>query len=133
MTMPRFAYNAKSSSGERISGYRQGVSAGAIAQELSAGGLLPLKIELAEENAAVAAGSKFTLIKPRVDISELVVFSHQMANVKDFPLMVDANMGWNVEQAIEAAPAPEVTKRTSPISLSTNRRAFLRPVSDTCV
>ncbi len=79
--MPRFEFNAKSSSGEKISGYRQGVSAGAVAQELSASGLLPLKIELAEETVEGAGARRFTLVRPKVDISELVVFSHQMASL----------------------------------------------------
>ncbi len=79
--MPRYAFKARSSSGESLTGYRQGVSAGAVAQELSAGGLLPLKIELAEADSVTTAGRKFSLFRPGVNINELVVFSHQMASL----------------------------------------------------
>lgn len=78
--MPRYQFNARSSSGEPVSGVRDGDSAGAIAAELSASGMLPLKIEIAgvENTNAGAAWSPF---KPGVKIGELVIFSHQMASL----------------------------------------------------
>ena len=81
--MQRYAFNARSANGEHISGFRQGGDAGAVARELRASGLLPLKIELAEDDtdAGEKTGTGFGLFKPRVKINELVIFSHQMASL----------------------------------------------------
>jgi MSHA biogenesis protein MshG len=81
--MPRFAFNAKSKDGEMVSGFRQGSSAGGVAQELNASGLLPLKIELADEEAkqAAPAATSIRLLPQRVNINELVIFSHQMTSL----------------------------------------------------
>ena len=80
--MPRYAFNAKSANGESTSGYRQGVNAAAVAEELSAAGMLPLKIELAEEEAALVTGDLFArFFKRKVKLAELVVFSRQMASL----------------------------------------------------
>ena len=79
--MPRYLFNAQSRNGEQISGFRQGINAGAIAAELSASGMLPLKIELAEAEAIDKGSARFVLFKPSVKINELIVFSHQMATL----------------------------------------------------
>ena len=64
-----------------MSGHRSGSSASAVAQELSASGLLPVKIELNESDVEEQANSSFRLFKPKVKLNELVVFSHQMASL----------------------------------------------------
>jgi MSHA biogenesis protein MshG len=79
--VPRYLFNAQSGSGEQISGFRQGADAGAIAAELSASGMLPLKIELAEADVVGKGRTPFVLFKPSVKINELIVFSHQMATL----------------------------------------------------
>lgn len=79
--MPRYVYNARSGSGELVNGYREGVSAGVVAQELSAAGMLPLKIELAQAAALEQRFAGLRLLRPTVTINELVVFSHQMASL----------------------------------------------------
>lgn len=78
--MPRFAFEAKTTSGERLSGYRTGVSAGAVAQELNASGMLPLQIKPADE-VSDKPKLEIKLFKPSVQPNELIVFSHQMASL----------------------------------------------------
>ena len=79
--MPRFAYSARSSDGEAQKGFRQAADRGSVASELAAAGMVPLRIELAEEEVESAKGQKFSLLPPSVDLNELVVFSHQMASL----------------------------------------------------
>jgi MSHA biogenesis protein MshG len=79
--MPRYAFSAKSPNGESTKGFRQGENAGAIARELSAAGLVPLKIELAQRASNPSEILSFGLFKPKVKLAELVVFSHQMASL----------------------------------------------------
>ena len=79
--MPDFHYQAKDSSGSYINGVRQGASAAAVAQELNAAGLLPVRIT--QETIADDGGkrSKPRLFRAGVTLNELVVFSHQMASL----------------------------------------------------
>jgi len=79
--MPRYLFKAKSSSGETTSGFRIGANPGAVAQELSAAGMLPLKIESAEEPGNAPKKSRWLGLKPTVKSNELVVFSLQMASL----------------------------------------------------
>lgn len=78
--MPRFVFQARANDGERVNGYRQGVSASAVAQELSASGLLPLTVEASDE-VLESPRKTINLFGPRVNINELVVFSHQMTSL----------------------------------------------------
>ena len=79
--MPDFHYQAKDSSGSYINGVRQGASAAAVAQELNAAGLLPVRIT--QETIADDGDkrSKPRLFRAGVKLDELVVFSHQMASL----------------------------------------------------
>ncbi|MCR9260021.1 MAG: type II secretion system F family protein [Pseudomonadaceae bacterium] len=79
--MPRYLFKAKSSSGEITSGFRVGLNPGAVAQELSASGMLPLKIESAEEPENEPKKVSWLGLKPTVKTNELVVFSLQMASL----------------------------------------------------
>ena len=79
--MPRYLFKAKSSSGEITSGFRIGLNPGAVAQELSAAGMLPLKIESAEEPENAPKKAFWLGLKPTVKSNELVVFSLQMASL----------------------------------------------------
>ncbi len=75
--MPRYAYSAKEPGGEKVSGFRQGASAGQVAQELAATGMVPLQInEFVTHQGPSARHLRW--LRPRVQTSELVVFSHQM-------------------------------------------------------
>jgi len=80
--MPQFAYTAKSASGDPVEGRRASASAGALAADLRASGLLPLRIEAEEETVSEAPSTpRWQPFKPKVKITELVVFCHQMASL----------------------------------------------------
>ena len=64
-----------------MSGFRQGINASNVAQELNAAGFLPLKIELSETGVVASSAAKGPSFGERVRINELVVFSHQMATL----------------------------------------------------
>ena len=91
--MPRFSYNAKALSGEMVQGVRESASAVAVARELAATGMLPIKIEPAPEEVAAEEGG-LSWFRKRVTISELVVFSHQM--------MTLTNAGISVVRAVRS-------------------------------
>ncbi|MEM7096770.1 MAG: type II secretion system F family protein [Pseudomonadota bacterium] len=79
--MPVFAYNAKNSSGQMITGQREAVSAGSVAAELSSSGMVPLKIELQADPQTTGMKKQVLLFRPKVTTNELIVFSHQMASL----------------------------------------------------
>lgn len=75
--MPRFAFEARDQLGEPQSGQREAVDASALAAELSAGGLTPIRVVPAED-VALAKPSGFALFEKRVTLDEIILFSHQM-------------------------------------------------------
>ncbi|NOX49946.1 MAG: type II secretion system F family protein [Gammaproteobacteria bacterium] len=80
--MPTFHFNAKSASGEHLKGTRQAASASAIAHELRASGMVPLGIQAAQEGGTKSLAITLLKIgKQKVQLNELVVFSHQMASL----------------------------------------------------
>ncbi len=80
--MPQFKYTAKEPSGQIVSGVRQAASAGAIAQELRAGGLLPIRINTEGEGGGGGEESQvLRLFERGVSLNELIVFSHQMSSL----------------------------------------------------
>lgn len=79
--MPQFAYNAKNSSGQVVSGLREAMSAGSVAAELSSSGMVPLKIVVQESTAPQGAKRNIQLFRPKVSTNELIVFSHQMSSL----------------------------------------------------
>ncbi|MEM9620721.1 MAG: type II secretion system F family protein [Pseudomonadota bacterium] len=78
--MPRYSFSARDAVGESVTGVRQSASAGQVAQELAALGMVPLKIKEYETPRSVS-GARLRWFKPRVKTSELIVFSHQMTSL----------------------------------------------------
>ncbi len=79
--MPLFDFQAQDASGKRSSGRRDVPSGGALARELQAMGLTPLRIEevvslSAPEPEEASASSFFS--KRKVTLDEVILFSHQM-------------------------------------------------------
>lgn len=79
--MPRFLFHAKTTAGEHLTGHRVGMNPGAVAQELSAAGMLPLKIESAEELPGTSTTTSRLLRRNSVKPNELIVFALQMASL----------------------------------------------------
>ncbi|NKC00689.1 MAG: type II secretion system F family protein [Pseudomonadales bacterium] len=75
--MPEFSYSARSGDA-RISGKRLAGSASMLAAELSREGLIPLTIDPIQQ-AGRRIGAQ--LARRSVSLSELIVFSHQMASL----------------------------------------------------
>lgn len=76
--MPRFAFEARDHSGASQSGQRDAVDASALAQELAASGLVPIRVVSAEEAPIAKSGYSFSLFEKRVSFDEIILFSHQM-------------------------------------------------------
>ena len=78
--MPVFVYEAREND-RLIQGSRQAATARALAQELSEAGIVPLRIS--EERADPTAALDLTSLMrwQKVNISELIIFSHQMASL----------------------------------------------------
>ncbi|MEM1437186.1 MAG: type II secretion system F family protein [Pseudomonadota bacterium] len=84
--MALFEYEARDVGGERRAGQREGVSAAAVAQDLSALGWIPTRIsELTASDSSVGptsgTGTPVRRRGRKVTIDELVLFSHQMASL----------------------------------------------------
>ncbi len=85
--MPRFEYSAKDTTGRLARGQMEAVNAGAVAQQLQAAGVVPLRINAvaAQEQAAATntqGGLQQLLLRlRRVRIDELIMFSHQMSSL----------------------------------------------------
>ena len=76
--MPRFAFEARDSSGHSQSGQRDATDAPALAEELAAGGLVPIRVVPAEDAPAAKSTQGFSLFEKKVSIDEVILFSHQM-------------------------------------------------------
>lgn len=76
--MPRYAFQAKDQNGQSTSGYREAADAGALAQELSATGLIPLSIREDESEEVTTAELRIRLFQPKVSLNEVILLSHQM-------------------------------------------------------
>lgn len=76
--MPRFKYHARSAAGALVEGAMEAASASVVANQLTAGGSVPLRI--AEEAAAStsAATRKWQLGGQRVNADDLILFCRQM-------------------------------------------------------
>ena len=75
--MPQFAFEAKDASGQNTSGQREAPDASALAAELAAGGLVPIRV-IPAEDAPVKAAQSFSLFEKKVTLDEVILFSHQM-------------------------------------------------------
>jgi MSHA biogenesis protein MshG len=78
--MPKFAFSAKDAQGVLSSGVREASSAGELAKELAATGVIPLLIKPEAEAAKVLAPTTSKLNR-KVKLDELIIFSHQMASL----------------------------------------------------
>lgn len=75
--MASYSFTGRSQDGTSITGQRETSSAGALARELRAEGVLPVKIE--EVNVQSAAQPKNKAVKrTKIRPNELILFSHQM-------------------------------------------------------
>ena len=75
--MPRFAFEARNQLGETQSGQREALDASALAAELAAGGLVPIRV-IPAEDAPITKAAGFALFEKRVSLDEVILFSHQM-------------------------------------------------------
>jgi MSHA biogenesis protein MshG len=80
--VPQFAYQGRNARGELVKGVLEGPTSGAVADQLFATGITPVHINEASAAAlAPAAGAKrfeIRLGEPRVELSDLMLFSRQM-------------------------------------------------------
>ncbi len=78
--MPKFAFSAKDSQGVLSTGVREASTAGELAKELAATGLVPLLVKPEADAAKVLAPTTGKLNR-KVKLDELIIFSHQMASL----------------------------------------------------
>ncbi len=76
--MPLFNYQGRSSRGELIKGSADGMSADAVASQLFNSGITPIDIVEARPETDVFALLKRHLSQGEVELSDLILFSHQM-------------------------------------------------------
>jgi MSHA biogenesis protein MshG len=76
--MPLYRYHARSAAGELVDGAMEAASAAVVANQLAAGGSIPLRIT----EAAAKAADRLTLKRPiggrRIDADDLILFCRQM-------------------------------------------------------
>lgn len=78
--MPKFAFSAKDSQGVLSTGVREAATAGELAKELAATGLVPLLVK-PEADAAKVLAPTTSKLNRKVKLDELIIFSHQMASL----------------------------------------------------
>ncbi len=78
--MPQFAYQGRNARGELVKGVLEGASSGAVADQLFNTGITPVHIDEAPAAAAAAApgGVQIRFGEPKVELSDLMLFSRQM-------------------------------------------------------
>lgn len=76
--MPHFAYKGRGAGGQLVEGVQEGASAAAVAELLSARGLVPVAIREAQAPAAGRPDGARTLFRPKVGHIDLLLFSRQM-------------------------------------------------------
>jgi len=79
--MPSFAYRGRNGAGETVQGIMDGATAGAVADQLSGSGIMPMEIkpaatQAADAGAATAGGLK--LFKQKVEHIDVLLFSRQI-------------------------------------------------------
>ena len=77
--MPRFAFKARDADGRDVTGHREAASAGSLAQELAAGGVIVLDIRedgALDEPEAQPGG--WRLFEQKISIDEVILLSHQL-------------------------------------------------------
>jgi MSHA biogenesis protein MshG len=79
--MASFAYRGRNGAGEIVQGIMEGASAGAIADQLSGTGVVPMEIKAtaaAAEKAGSGAGFEINLFKQKVEHMDVLLFSRQI-------------------------------------------------------
>ena len=79
--MPSFAYRGRNGAGEIVQGVLDGATAGAVADQLSGSGVMPMEIKPAAGQAAdtgAAATGGFKLFKQKVEHIDVLLFSRQI-------------------------------------------------------
>lgn len=76
--MPLFNYQGRSARGELVRGAIDGASADAVAGQLFNSGITPIDIVEARPETDILALLKRRLARGRVELSDLILFSHQM-------------------------------------------------------
>ena len=79
--MPSFAYRGRNGAGEIVQGVLDGATAGAVADQLSGSGVMPMEIKPAADQAAdtgAAATGGFKLFKQKVEHIDVLLFSRQI-------------------------------------------------------
>lgn len=79
--MPSFAYRGRNGAGEIVQGVLDGATAGAVADQLSGSGVMPMEIKPAVGQAAdtgAAATGGFKLFKQKVEHIDVLLFSRQI-------------------------------------------------------
>jgi MSHA biogenesis protein MshG len=79
--MASFAYRGRNSAGEIVQGIMEGASAGAIADQLSGSGVVPMEIKVtaaAADKTGSGAGFEIKLFKQKVEHMDVLLFSRQI-------------------------------------------------------
>jgi MSHA biogenesis protein MshG len=77
--MPSFSYSGRNGAGEQVSGVLEGASAAAVADQLFGTGITPIEIRPgAGADAPMALPVEFSLLKPRVQHIDVLLFSRQI-------------------------------------------------------
>ncbi|HTT10648.1 MAG TPA: type II secretion system F family protein [Burkholderiaceae bacterium] len=79
--MPQFAYSARSASGEKIDGVLDAGDTNALAELLSAQGLMLLRAEARTATNAAAGGLFARLFGERIKLVDLILFCRQLATL----------------------------------------------------
>jgi MSHA biogenesis protein MshG len=79
--MASFAYRGRNGAGEIVQGIMEGASAGAIADQLSGNGVVPIEIKAttaAADKAGSGGGLEINLFKQKVEHMDVLLFSRQI-------------------------------------------------------
>lgn len=76
--MPNFAYKGRAAGGQLVEGVLEGISSGAVADQLLARGLTPVEIKESTKKGAVSNRQGKGMFRPRVGHIDLLLFSRQL-------------------------------------------------------
>ena len=103
--MPTFSYSARDSRGQLLQGVADGMTASAVADQLAAGGLVPLAIKASRDAAPRAAAPASPLAafgKPKVQHEDLLLFSRQLHSLLKAGIPITRALAGLQESAAEA-------------------------------
>jgi MSHA biogenesis protein MshG len=106
--MPTFSYKGRNSTGQLVEGVLEGASSGAVADLLLGQGLTPVAIHETKAKAgaskkSASAGMNITLIKPKVEHVDLLLFSRQLHTLLKAGVPIMRALGGLQESAINPA------------------------------